>query len=84
MSLFQCEECGCVENTALCNYWSRLFKEDKRKLCCVCSDSGRVWHGKFERAFLPKGMFITNGCGNLEHIETGLSDYMKYKIDENT
>ena len=24
MSLFQCYECGCQENTATCNFWSRM------------------------------------------------------------
>ncbi|HBN6266181.1 TPA: DUF4406 domain-containing protein [Vibrio parahaemolyticus] len=26
MSLFQCEECGCVENTACCSYHIKNFK----------------------------------------------------------
>ncbi|MGB3724971.1 MAG: hypothetical protein WA981_04330 [Glaciecola sp.] len=30
------------------------------------------WHDKFERRYLPKGEFFTNGNGNLEHKETGL------------
>lgn len=37
-----------------------------------------VWHGKFERTFLPKGKFKTDKFGNLEHIETGDTDFIKY------
>lgn len=33
MSLFMCRECGCVENTACCNYWSA--KMDKTPLLCA-------------------------------------------------
>lgn len=48
MSLFQCENCGCVENTALssqgCNGymeqffdWSGIEDRKGKKLCCVCA-----------------------------------------------
>ena len=90
MSLFQCEECGCVENTALCSYWSRLLREDSRKLCSACTPDkfsdgtnnrkGGRWHGRFKRIYLPKGMFKTNKVGNLEHIKTGSENYSEYEI----
>jgi hypothetical protein len=75
MSLYQCEECGCCENTALGAYWGRT-----KKICSEC-DTGR-WHGKFPKLILPKGMFITNGVGNLAHKETGDTDIEKYAIGE--
>lgn len=49
MSLYQCEHCGCCENTALGHYWPGLSKhadwfdwtglEDRRgkKLCSACA-----------------------------------------------
>lgn len=82
MSLFQCEQCGCVENTALCGYWSRSFDDnnpDNKKLCSVCDTNINLWHGKFERVFLPIGKFITNYVGNLEHTDTGSENYEQYK-----
>ena len=92
MSLFQCEECGCVENTALCGYWYQMFKGDKRKLCSACvpathsdgsqNSKGGKWHGQFKRLFLPKGMFKTNKVGNLEHIKTGSENYSQYEIEQ--
>lgn len=46
MSLFTCESCGCVENTALCNYWmARLNNKPTR--CSEC-ESG-TWHGLFPK-----------------------------------
>ena len=74
MSLYQCEECGGRENTACGAYWGR-----DKKLCFEC-DTG-VWHGKFKKLLLPKGMFITNGQGNLAHKETGDTDISKYAIE---
>ena len=96
MSLFQCEECGCMENTATSNFWTRnmdnIWPDEYigKILCSACgpdhfkdgtpSEYGR-WHGKFDRVFLPKGQFRTARNGNLEHIKTGDQDVKKYAID---
>lgn len=74
MSLYQCEECGAKENTALGAFWGR-----DRKLCSEC-DTGK-WHGSFPKIVLTKGMFVTNKVGNLAHKETGDTDIIKYAID---
>lgn len=76
MSLYQCEECGGRENTALGAYWGR-----DRKLCSECGKG--EWHGKFRKLLLPKGMFVTNRQGNLAHKETGETDLVKYEITGN-
>lgn len=100
MSLFQCENCGCCENTALsCRGfrftdsfdWSDAPELKGKLLCSACGPKkflyetdmvgGGKWHGRFERVFLPKGMFKTNEVGNLEHIETGSEDYRPYAIE---
>lgn len=100
MSLFQCDNCGCVENTALtsvCTKWRpRIFDWAGiehlkcKELCCACaprkySDGTPtqfgVWHDRFERIYLPKGEWITNAQGNLEHKKTGDLDFKKYKIE---
>lgn len=84
MSLYQCEECGCCENTALGYYWG-----ETRKLCSECAPEkyhdhtntglGK-WHGQFPKVLLPKGMFVTNKEGNLAHKDTGDTDYRKYAM----
>lgn len=77
MSLFQCYKCGCRENTATCNFWSRMdgqwrgVKSKPWMLCSACDPDIGEWHDRFPRIYLPKGMFVTNGHGNLAHIETG-------------
>lgn len=75
MSLYQCEQCGCQENTATGCYWGR-----EKKLCSFCGDG--EWHGKFKRKFLPKGLFKTNRVGNLEHKETGESPASYFSDEE--
>ena len=100
MSLFQCENCGCCENTALSSQgfngifadffdWSYAPERKGMKLCSACgpvkykdgepSEYGK-WHGKFDRVFLPRGEFFTNGVGNLEHRETGSEDLQTFAI----
>lgn len=82
MSLFQCYACGCRENTATCNFWSNMFGSENYQwrsnpsepwmLCSACDPKIHEWHGMFDRLYLPKGEFKTNGEGNLEHIATGV------------
>ncbi len=46
MSMFQCENCGCAENTALTSVstkfmphlfdWAGIENRKGKKLCCVC------------------------------------------------
>ena len=74
MSLYQCEKCGCCENTALGHYWG----EDTR-LCSECYSG--VWHDSFKKIMLPKSMFVTNKDGDLSHKETGDTDFMKYALN---
>lgn len=81
MSLFQCSECGCCENTALCNYHWRRYKK-LPDACSACEPDGK-WHGEFERVFLPKGMFVTNRDGNLAHKQTGDTDFRKHAVMPN-
>jgi len=46
MSLFQCTDCGGVDNTALCHYWQRQH-ERLPALCSACDPAIRAWHGHF-------------------------------------
>ena len=46
MSFFRCSKCGCVENTALCNYWTARIRETVF-LCSACDPKIAKWHGQF-------------------------------------
>jgi hypothetical protein len=99
MSLFQCDNCGVVENTA-CSLqgtqpmfddfdWTGIENRKGKLLCSQCAPDKfldgtdtelGVWHDEFPRTLLAMGMFKTNNRGNLEHIETGSTDFMLYKL----
>ena len=50
MSVFRCEECGCIENTATSNYWSHKDEKDSRALCSECDPvMGKKWHDCFPK-----------------------------------
>lgn len=76
MPLFKCEDCGCVENTALCSYWSRHSdsipeSHRGRALCSACSSptftsgapnrKGGKWHGQFARTSAAAAFVDTDG-----------------------
>jgi len=88
MSLFQCHACGCRENTATCNFWSRMdgkwrgLPSQPWMLCTACDPDIGTWHGDFDRVFLPKGEFHTNARGNLEHTVTGSEDARRFAIED--
>jgi hypothetical protein len=48
MSFFQCSECGCVEDTTLCNFWLARLRENPT-LCSACDPKIASWHDKFPR-----------------------------------
>lgn len=86
MSIYQCDDCGCAENTALGWYHCRTMKnmvDEKffgKKLCSACgpthfTDGTKIekmggWHGRFERTFYPKGSMETDRSGNLVKKDT--------------
>jgi len=47
MPLFVCENCGCVENTALslCSWFQ--YRKKKPMLCSECCPEQGKWHNKF-------------------------------------
>jgi hypothetical protein len=48
MSFFQCSRCDCVEDTALCRYWSARL-HSMPVLCSACDPKIARWHGHFPR-----------------------------------
>lgn len=77
MSLYQCDKCGCIENTALGWYWLTKHDDprfDNRNLCSACAPPpdesvgrhhGGKWHGLFERVYYPLRSMETGPNGNL-------------------
>jgi hypothetical protein len=77
MSIYQCEICGCAENTALGWYWytKNAGKQfEGKKLCSACAPTHYLnglatglgdWHEKFERIYYPIGTMKTDDEGNL-------------------
>lgn len=49
MSLFVCQECRTIENTALCSFWLRTQLTKDRALCSACDPEIRKWHNRFPR-----------------------------------
>ena len=43
MPSFRCAKCGCIENTALSNFWHGVA------LCSECDPEIGKWHGRFEK-----------------------------------
>jgi hypothetical protein len=48
MPFFQCSMCGCVEDTALCRYWSARLRKTPT-LCSACDPKIAKWHGQFRQ-----------------------------------
>lgn len=60
MSLFVCDKCQNIENTALSGYW--FHGEGKPKLCSKCDPKIKKWHGGFtEDKFDPKKHEMVDG-----------------------
>jgi len=71
MSLFVCDQCGHVENTALCYFWMR--EKGDPAYCSACDPRMGRWHGAFPRRkptdeeyrsvrmIYPDGSVITQG-----------------------
>lgn len=55
MPLFRCSKCGCVDNTAVTNYWTRTIvainknEEEEPPLCSECDPKIGIWHDFFEK-----------------------------------
>ena len=46
MALFPCSKCGCVEDTALCHFWSARLRQ-MPTVCSGCDPTIGKWHGEF-------------------------------------
>jgi hypothetical protein len=89
VSLFQCDKCGVIENTActfgyIGGYSDEGWQADERlkrglavrgKYCSKCFDG--EWHGRFPQRFYEVGKLHTDNHGNI-----GPRDYEKYRVGE--
>lgn len=48
MPLFPCSKCHCVEDTALCHYWSARLRQVSA-VCSACDPTIGKWHGEFKQ-----------------------------------
>jgi hypothetical protein len=48
MPLFPCSKCNCIEDTALCHYWSARMRQTPA-VCSACDPTIGKWHGEFAR-----------------------------------
>jgi hypothetical protein len=48
MALFECEKCGCGDNTAITNAFQYKL-QNKPLLCSECDPAIDGWHGRFIR-----------------------------------
>jgi hypothetical protein len=48
MPLFPCSKCNCVEDTALCHYWSARLRQTSA-VCSACDPAIGKWHGEFPK-----------------------------------
>ena len=77
MSLFKCEQCGAIENTATSNYWARYtgHKEGNGPaLCSECDPAIGKWHGVFPKKNATSEGYMLGNDGYLyskTHIESG-------------
>lgn len=81
VSLYQCDKCSCVENTALGHYHCRGMPEMwpaeyvNKKLCSACgppkyrngepNEDCGQWHGRFKRECFPLDSLYTDRDGNV-------------------
>lgn len=64
MAIFRCSKCGCIENTALCNYWEALA-DNKPGLCSLCDPEIEKWHNEFPRDLPEKFNYVEGEDGFL-------------------
>ena len=87
MSIFRCEKCGCMENTASSNYWSRRHRtaedgqvlEPLSALCSECDPEIGAWHGMFPKRS-AKGMVLCSD-GFIVSPEEVDSDSFRFRQD---
>src|SRR4030088_2508135 len=46
--LCSCRKCECIEDTALCHYWSARLRQTSA-VCSACDPTIGKWHGEFPK-----------------------------------
>lgn len=87
MSVFRCEQCGCMENTAVSNFISRKYPYSPDgealpslpALCSECDPEIGKWHGRFPKRS-AKGTILASD-GFLYDPEEVKSESFKFRIE---
>lgn len=70
MPLYCCSKCGCVENTAMSNYWETANKD--AAMCSECDPEIGKWHGQFTKRSAAGMLVDQNGhLWGRESVEKG-------------
>jgi hypothetical protein len=78
MSLFKCSRCDCVEDTALCHYWSARLQQAP-PLCSACDPKIARWHGEFPRDSAEG--WVTDARGFLKWSKSEVERWLGQPID---
>ena len=78
MPLFQCSECGCVEDTALCNFWSARLRQTPA-VCSACDPRIAKWHGQFFKE--PAQDWVTDERGFLKWAKRDVERWLGQPIE---
>lgn len=92
MSLFLCDKCGVIENTALSPYWIKDHL-DNQALCSECApeefdgiEKYGQWHGKFPREFMTDEQIAAqtdwSGWVDCERLRNVLTNYQERMVTE--
>ena len=74
MALFPCSKCGCVEDTALCHFWSARLRQTPA-VCSACDPTIGKWQTASSRKNWPKAGPTTSAascCGTERELEDWL------------
>jgi hypothetical protein len=85
MSLFKCDKCGAVENTALSRFWFREIDPKTQwfagpALCSECDPRIGKWHGAFPKE-PAAGAYMLGNDGSLYTIESVQNGSLKWRME---
>ena len=78
MPLFQCSNCGCGEDTALCRYWSARLQQTA-PVCSACDPKIAKWHGEFPQE--PARDWTLDEQGFLQWSKGDIEDWLGQPIE---
>jgi len=80
MPLFKCSKCGCVENTALSNYWTQYLIDKTKALCSDCDPEIGKWHGRFPQKSAAAAGYKLASDGFLYHADDVATEWFRWRM----